>query len=96
MRRYETVSTAQNEMQRIWNFDLGSVMSDNRLFNVTLYADVAGTWRRFIVGPLNARFAKQFLALDGDSWAVEEVRRVVIGSTFNDLSDELFPVVHVW
>lgn len=96
MRRYETVGTAQNEMQRIWNFDFGSVISDSRLFNVTLYADVAGTWRRFIIGPLDARLARQFLALDGDSWAIEEVRRVVVGSTFNDLSGELFPEIVVW
>lgn len=96
MRRYETVGMVQNEIQRTWNFDFGSVMSDSRLFNVTLYADVAGTWRRFIVGPLDVRLAKQLLMLDGDNWAVEEVRRVIIGSTFADLPDELFPEIHVW
>lgn len=96
MRRYETIGAAQDEMQKVWNYDYGSVMSDDRLFNVTLYADVSGTWRRFIVGPLDAALATQFLVLDGDRWAVEEVRRVVIGSTFSELPEELFPEIHVW
>ena len=96
MRRYESVGMAQDEMQKTWNYDFGSVMSNDRLFNVTLYADVAGTWRRFIVGPLDAALATQLFVLDGDRWAIEEVNRVIIGSTFSELPEELFPEIHVW
>lgn len=96
MRQYETVGMAQAEMQKIWNYDFGSVMSDDRLFNVTLYADVDGTWRRFIIGPLDAALATEFFVLDGDRWSIEEVRRVIVGSDFLRIPQELFPEIHVW
>lgn len=96
MRRYETVGLAQNEMQNVWHGDYGMVTSDERLFNVILYADVSGTWRRFIIGPLDAALVAEFFVLDGDRWAIEDVRRVIVGSSLSSLPEERYPEICVW
>lgn len=96
MRRYETVEEAQDEMQKVWDYDYGAVTSDERLFNVTLYADVSNTWRRFIIGPLDAALVAQFFVLDGDRWAIEDVRRVIIGSSLSSMPYERYPEICVW
>lgn len=91
MRTYDTPEEVHDELNKIWNDDLDAASYGSRLFTVTFYASVKGVWRRCIAGPVDAALATQLLCADDDSFAIEEVRRVMLGD-----SVLVYPELQIW
>lgn len=95
MKVYGSTSEIRDELYKIWGSGCDPVSYDTRFFNVTFYANVQGVWRRCIVGPVDGALATELLCADGHSFAVEEVRRVVIGKSVNAASLR-HPELRIW
>lgn len=95
MKVYDSTSEVRDELYKIWGADCNHVSYCTRFFNVTFYAKVREVWRRCIVGPVDGALATKLLCADGNSFAVEEVRRVVVGKSANTASLR-HPELRIW
>lgn len=95
MKVYDSTAEVRDELYKIWGPGDDHVCYGTRLFNVTFYANVREVWRRCIVGPVDGALATELLCADGHSFAVEEVRRVVVGST-TGVQPLIHPGLQIW
>lgn len=89
MKVYDSTVEVRDEVNNILSDDIWAY--GERFFNVTFYANVKDVWRRCIVGPVDSSQATELMCSDDHSFAIEEVRRVVLGG-----SALVYPELQIW